>query len=99
MTKKEIKRIQLKAIIKAVNENFDVVEDFEDFDGQGFFNFAIEVEDKVMGFEMMRRDFEFISCAIKGGDNHKLGMELEDQLNSLRDVTLDLLEQETGIPA
>ena len=44
MTKKEIKRIQIKAIMKAVKENFDMVEDFEDFDGQGFFNFAIEAK-------------------------------------------------------
>ena len=99
MTKKEIKRIQIKAIMKAVKENFDMVEDFEDFDGQGFFNFAIEAQGKVMCFEMIRRDFEFITTVIKGDDNYKLGMELEDQLNSLRDVTLELLEQETGIPA
>ena len=52
-----------------------------------------------MCFEMMRRDFEFITTVIKGDDNYKLGMELEDELNSLRDVTLELLEQETGIPA
>ena len=99
MTKKELKKIQLKAIIKAVNENFDVVQDFQDYDGHGFFDFVLGVDGKVLSFQMMRRDFDFVSCVVKGDDNHELGMELEDELNSLRDVTLDLLEQETGIPA
>ena len=99
MTKKEIKRIQTKAIIKAVNENFNVVEDFEDFDGQGFFSFAIEVEGKKMGFDMSRNGFDFVTYAIRGDENNELGLQLEDELSSLRDVTLELLEQETGIPA
>jgi len=99
MTKKEIRSIQTKAIIKAVNENFDVIEDFEDTEGHGFFSFTLEVQGKAMCFDMSRNGFDFVSYAIKGDDNHELGKELESELDSLRDVTLDLLEQETGIPA
>ena len=99
MTKKEIKKIQTKAIIKAVNENFDVIEDFEDTEGHGFFSFTLEVKGEAMCFDMSRNGFDFVSYAIKGDDNHELGKELESELESLRDVTLDLLEQETGIPA
>jgi len=99
MTKKEIKKIQTKAIIKAVNENFNVIEDFEDSEGHGFFSFALEVEGKRMDFDMSRNGFDFCSYEIRGCDNHELGQMLEDELHSLRDVTLDLLEQETGIPA
>ena len=99
MTKKEIRSIQTKAIIKAVNENFDVVQDFQDYDGHGFFDFVLGVDGKVLSFQMMRRGFDFVSCVIKGDDNHELAMRIEEELDSLRDVTLDLLEQETGIPA
>ena len=99
MTKKEIKKIQLKAIIKAVSKNFNVIEDFEDLEGHGYFSFTLEVDGKVMCFDMSRNGFDFVSYAIKGDDNHELGKELESELESLRDVTLDLLEQETGIPA
>ena len=99
MTKKEIRSIQTKAIIKAVNENFDVIEDFEDTEGHGFFSFTLEVQGKAMCFDMSRNGFDFVSYAIKGDDNHELAMRIEEELDSLKDVTLDLLEQETGIPA
>ena len=99
MTKKEIKKIQTKAIIKAVNENFDIIQDFEDSEGHGYFSFTIDFLGKEMCFDMSRNGFDFCSSAMKGDDFHKEGLMLEDQLTSLRDVTLDLLEQETGIPA
>jgi len=99
MTKKEIRSIQTKAIIKAVNENFDVIQDFEDTEGHGFFSFTLEVKGQTMCFDMSRNGFDFVSYAIKGDNNHELGKELESELESLRDITLDLLEQETGFPA
>ena len=98
MTKKELKKIQLKAIFKAVKENFDVVQDFEDLEGHGYFDFTIDLLGKEMQFMMHRRDFEVIGYDVKGDDFYKESQILEGELNSLVDVTLDLLEQE-GIEA
>lgn len=98
MTKKEIKKIQLKAIIQAVKENFDVVLDFEDTEGHGYFDFSLDLLGKEMQFQMMRSDFEFMSYDVKGDDFYEEGLILEGELNSLRDVTLAKLEQE-GIAA
>ena len=98
MTKKEIKKIQLKAIIKAVKENFDVVQDFEDFEGHGYFDFSIDLLGKEMQFMMHRRDFEVMGYDVKGDDFYKESQILEGELNSLVDVTLAKLEEE-GITA
>ena len=98
MTKKEIKKIQLKAIIQAVKENFDVIEDFEDTEGHGYLGFSLDLLGKEMQFQMMRSDFEFLSCDVRGDDFYEEGVILEGALNSLRDVTLAKLEEE-GIAA
>ena len=98
MTKKELRKIQLKAIFAAVKENFDVVQDFEDLEGHGYFDFTIDLLGKEMQFMMHRRDFEVIGYDVKGDDFYKESQILEGELNSLVDVTLDLLEQE-GIGA
>ena len=98
MTKKELKKIQLKAIFAAIKENFDVVQDFEDLDGHGYFDFSIDLLGKEMQFMMHRRDFEVIGYDVPGDDFYKESQILEGELNSLVDVTLDLLEQE-GIGA
>ena len=94
MTKKELRKIQLKAIFAAVKENFDVVQDFEDLEGHGYFDFTIDLLGKEMQFMMHRRDFEVIGYDVKGDEFHKESQILEGELNSLVDVTLDLLEQE-----
>ena len=98
MTKKELKKIQLKAIFAAIKENFDVVQDFEDLEGHGYFDFTIDLLGKEMQFMMHRRDFEVIGYDVKGDEFYKESQILEGELNSLVDVTLDLLEQE-GIGA
>ena len=98
MTKKELRKIQLKAIFAAVKENFDVVQDFEDLEGHGYFDFTIDLLGKEMQFMMHRRDFEVIGYDVTGYDFYKESQILEGELNSLVDVTLDLLKQE-GIEA
>jgi hypothetical protein len=81
MTKKEQKNIITKHVIDAVQKNFNVVEDFNDEEGRGYFTFAIEHEGVEYRFDMSRNDFSIISYKIKGEKGHQEALELEQELD------------------
>jgi len=81
MTKKEQKNIITKHVIDAVQKNFNVVEDFNDEEGRGYFTFAIEHEGVEFRFDMSRNDFSIISYKIKGEKGHQEALELEQELD------------------
>ena len=81
MTKKEQKNIITKHVIDAVQKNFNVVEDFNDEEGRGYFTFSIEHEGVEYRFDMSRNDFSIISYKIKGEKGHQEALELEQELD------------------
>ena len=81
MTKKEQKNIITKHVIDAVQKNFNVIEDFNDEEGRGYFTFAIEHEGVEFRFDMSRNDFSIISYKIKGEKGHQEALELEQELD------------------
>ena len=83
MTKKEIKKQQLKAIFAAIKANFNVIADFEDSEGHGYFEFTLEEKGQPMRFMLSRGNFDVISYDVRGDENYELGKELENKLDKL----------------
>ena len=81
MTKKEQKNIITKHVIDAVQKNFNVIEDFNDEEGRGYFTFAIEHEGVVFWFDMSRNDFSIISHKIRGEKLYNEAQQLEQELD------------------
>jgi len=81
MTKKEQKNIITKHVIDAVQKNFNVIEDFNDEEGRGYFTFAIEHEGNEFFFDMSRNDFSIISHKIRGEKLYNEAQQLEQELD------------------
>ena len=81
MTKKEQKNIITKHVIEAVQKNFNVVADFNDDEGHGYFTFSIESEGNEFFFDMSRNDFSIISYKIKGEKLFSEAQQLEQELD------------------
>jgi hypothetical protein len=81
MTKKEQKNIITKHVIDAVQKNFNVIEDFNDEEGRGYFTFAIEHEGVEFRFDMSRNDFSIISYKIRGEKLYNEAQQLEQELD------------------
>ena len=81
MTKKEQKNIITKHVIDAVQKNFNVIEDFNDEEGRGYFTFAIEHEGVEYRFDMSRNDFSIISYKIRGEKLYNEAQQLEQELD------------------
>jgi hypothetical protein len=81
MTKKEQKNIITKHVIQAIQENFNVVDDFNDEEGHGYFTFSIEHEGIEFRFDMNRNDFSIISHKIRGEKLYNEAQQLEQELD------------------
>ena len=97
MTKKEQKNIITKHVIKAVQENFNVIEDFNDEEGRGYFTFAIESEGIEYRFDMSRNDFSIISYKVKGEKGHQEALELEEYLDKFIENEILMISIKEGI--
>lgn len=97
MTKKEQKNIITKHVIEAVQKNFNVVEDFNDEEGRGYFTFAIEHEGIEYRFDMSRNDFSIISYKIKGEKGHQEALELEEYLDKFIENEIVMISIKEGI--
>ena len=80
MTKKEQKNIITKHVIEAVQKNFNVVADFNDEEGRGYFSFSIESKGIEYRFDMSRNDFSIISHKIRGEKLYNEAQQLEQEL-------------------
>jgi hypothetical protein len=81
MTKKEQKNIITKHVIEAVQKNFNVVDDFNDEEGHGYFSFSIESEGNEFRFDMSRNDFSIISYKVRGEKLYNEAQQLEQELD------------------
>ena len=97
MTKKEQKNIITKHVIDAVQKNFNVVDDFNDEEGRGYFTFAIEHEGVEFRFDMSRNDFSIISYKIKGEKGHQEALELEQELDEFIANKIAIVSIKEGI--
>ena len=92
MTQKEINKLQSKAIFKAVQDNFNLTRDFEDFEGHGYWSFAIEQDGIEFTFDMKRRSFDVCGYLTRGEENKEKQTELETAIEELIETTLSELE-------
>jgi hypothetical protein len=97
MTKKEQKNIITKHVIEMVQKNFNVIEDFNDEEGRGYFTFAIEHEGIEYRFDMSRNDFSIISHKIKGEKGHQEALELEQELDEFIENEIAIISIKEGI--
>jgi hypothetical protein len=81
MTKKEQKNIITKHVIDAVQKNFNVVDDFNDEEGHGYFSFSIEHEGNEFRFDMSRNDFSVLSYKMRGEKLFNEAQQLEQELD------------------
>jgi hypothetical protein len=97
MTKKEQKNIITKHVIKAVQENFNVIEDFNDEEGRGYFTFAIESEGIEYRFDMSRNDFSIISYKVRGEELYNEAQQLEKELDEFIENEIVIVSIKEGI--
>ena len=97
MTKKEQKNIITKHVIKAVQENFNVVEDFNDEEGRGYFTFSIESEGIEYRFDMSRNDFSIISYKVRGEELYNEAQQLEQELDEFIENEIVIVSIKEGI--
>jgi hypothetical protein len=97
MTKKEQKTIITKHVIDAVQKNFNVIEDFNDEEGHGYFSFSIEHEGVEYRFDMSRNDFSIISHKIRGEKGHQEALELEKELDEFIENEIAIVSIKEGI--
>jgi len=97
MTKKEQKNIITKHVINAVQKNFNVVEDFNDEEGYGYFNFSIEHEGVEFRFDMNRNDFSVLSYKIRGEKLFNEAQQLEQELDEFIANEIAIVSIKEGI--
>jgi hypothetical protein len=97
MTKREQKNIITKHVINAVQNNFNVVEDFNDEEGHGYFTFAIESEGNKFRFDMSRNDFSIISHTIRGEKLFNKAQQLEQELDEFIENEIAIIKIKEGI--
>jgi len=97
MTKKEQKNIITKHVIEAVQKNFNVVDDFNDEEGHGYFSFSIESEGNEFRFDMSRNDFSIISYKIKGEKLYNEAQQLEQELDEFIENEIVIVKIKEGI--
>jgi hypothetical protein len=97
MTKREQKNIITKHVINAVQNNFNVVEDFNDEEGHGYFTFAIESEGNKFRFDMSRNDFSIISHTIRGEKLFNKAQQLEQELDEFIENEIAIVKIKEGI--
>ena len=98
MTKKEQKNIITKHVINAVQKNFNVVDDFNDEEGRGYFTFAvIDTEGNEFRFDMSRNDFSIISHKVKGEKLYNEAQQLEQELDEFIDYEIAIVSIKEGI--
>ncbi len=97
MTKKEQKNIITKHVIHAVQKNFNVVEDFNDEEGRGYFTFAIEHEGNEFRFDMSRNDFFIISYKVRGEKLYNEAQQLEQELDEFIENEIAIVRIKEGI--
>ena len=97
MTKTEQKIIITKHVINMVQKNFNVVEDFNDEEGHGYFTFAIEDNNNHFRFDMMRSDFSLLSHRIKGERFYEEARQLEKVLDEFITNEIKIVSIKEGI--
>ena len=98
MTKKEQKNIITKHVINAVQKNFNVVEDFNDEEGRGYFTFVVEnIYKSVFRFDMSRNDFSIISHTIRGEKLYEKAQQLEQDLEEFIKNEIVIVSIKEGI--
>lgn len=97
MIKKEQKNIITKYVIEAVQNNFNVVADFNDDEGHGYFTFSIESEGNEFFFDMSRNDFSIISYKIRGEKLYNEAQQLEKELDEFIENEIVIAKIKEGI--
>ena len=97
MTKKEQKNIITKHVINAVQKNFNVVEDFNDEEGLGYFTFGFDHEGVELRFDMSRNDFSILSYNIRGEKLHNEALQLEQELDEFIANEIAIVSIKEGI--
>lgn len=97
MTKKEQKNIITKHVINAVQKNFNVIEDFNDEEGHGYFTFAVEHEGTEFRFDMSRNDFSIISHKVRGEKLYNEAQQLEQELDEFIENEISIVSIKEGI--
>ena len=97
MTKKEQKNIITKHVIEAVQKNFNVVDDFHDDEGHGYFSFSIEHEGIEFSFDMSRNDFSILSHKIRGEKLFNEAQQLEQELDEFIANEIAIVSIKEGI--
>ena len=97
MTKKEQKNIITKHVINAVQKNFNVIEDFNDEEGHGYFTFSIESEGIEFRFDMGRNDFTIISHKVRGEKLYNEAKQLEQELDEFIENEISIVSIKEGI--
>lgn len=97
MTKKEQKNIITRHVINAIQKNFNVIEDFNDEEGRGYFTFAIEHEGIEFRFDMSRNDFSIISHKVRGEKLYNEAQQLEQELDEFIENEISIVSIKEGI--
>jgi hypothetical protein len=97
MTKKEQKNIITKHVINAVQKNFNVIEDFNDEEGRGYFSFSIEHEGIEFRFDMSRNDFSIVSYKVRGENLFNEAQQLEQELDEFIANEIAIVSIKEGI--
>lgn len=97
MTKKEQKNIITKHVINAIQKNFNVIEDFNDEEGRGYFTFAVEHEGTEFRFDMSRNDFSIISHKVRGEKLYNEAQQLEQELDEFIENEISIVSIKEGI--
>lgn len=89
MNKKEQSKLILKNVFQAINDNFNVVGDFEDIEGHGYFSFSIMYNDNEWFFDLSRRNYEIVGHLVKGEQLEPFQDKLEQKIQYIVDEVVE----------
>lgn len=94
MNKKEQQSIKIKTVMKAINDKFNVLNEFVDEEGHGYFTGIIKYDDKTFSVDLSRRDFSVIVYEdVYQEFNKEVASKLEDELDMVIEDALQQAEQ------
>jgi len=94
MNKKEQHKQVTKQVFTAIKNNFNVVEDFHDYEGHGYFTFTVFNNDHEFTFDLGRKDFEVIGHLVKGESLEPFQNKLEQKIQHVIDEVVEQSKHE-----
>ena len=95
MNKKQKQSIKIKTVMQIIKDKFNVISDFEDIEGHGYFTGEIEYKENIFSVDLNRGMFDVIVYEAPFQVYDKvIGHELEDELNMIIEDALQEAEHQ-----